>query len=336
MGPPSPNLFTIDKLYLGFWTNWHYGAIRGATLTLSRRDGAFLTAFLALFVALLGACFWRIVCFITHYTLSSEDFQDGIYHQHQAVLRNSGSPMSGFWSLLQIIRTWRKHGALRLRRIILFAVFALVTAVVFTIAGIFSSQISSSIDDEALLSGSACGFPNDKPEISQAGFFAIVKPYLSQQQLLGLDYVRRCYGSQSMPDCGQFVQGNLSRKSQIQRNASCPFPGGDKICINSYRNLHLDSGLLDSNTDLGLNTSPEHRFQIRRVTRCAPIRTEGYYTTQKSENHTEYFYNYGPMINSNFTLREGNFTYAYKQQHLLDGDIHSDAFNGPIRQLSVR
>ncbi len=336
MGPPTPNLFTIDNLYLGFWTNWHYGAIRGATLTLSRRDGAFLTAFLALFVALLGGCFWRIVCFIAHYSLSSEAFQDGIYHQHQAILRNAGSPMSGFWALLQVFRAWRTRKHARLRRIILFAAFALVTAAVSTIAGIFSSQISSSIHNEALLSDSTCVFPRDLQELSEASFLATADPYLNQQLLLGLDYVRRCYGSQSVPDCRQFVQGNLSRKNQIQRNASCPFSGGDKICLNSFQNLQLDSGLLDSNTDLGINTSPENRFQVRLVTRCAPLRTEGFYTAQKSETHTEYLYNYGPLIETNFTLRDGNFTFAYREQHRLDGDIHSDVYNGPVRQPSVR
>lgn len=52
--------------YTGVWTNWSHGRIFGLTLTLSHRNGAFLTAFLALFVTFVGTCFWRITKFALH------------------------------------------------------------------------------------------------------------------------------------------------------------------------------------------------------------------------------------------------------------------------------
>lgn len=41
-------------------------------------------------------------------------------------------------------------------------------------------------------------------------------------------------------------------------------------------NLRLDTGLLDSHTHFGINARPEDRFQYRRVTECAVLRTENY------------------------------------------------------------
>jgi hypothetical protein len=44
---------TIDDIpvYLGVWTNWSRGQVMGSTLTLDRRNGSLLIAFLAFFVA---------------------------------------------------------------------------------------------------------------------------------------------------------------------------------------------------------------------------------------------------------------------------------------------
>lgn len=44
-------------IHLGFWTNWSHGRVKGATITLTHRNGALLTAFLALFVAFAGTSF---------------------------------------------------------------------------------------------------------------------------------------------------------------------------------------------------------------------------------------------------------------------------------------
>ena len=48
------------------------------------------------------------------------------------------------------------------------------------------------------------------------------------------------------------------------------------ICRRSSTNLHLDTGLLDSHDHFGINTKPKSRFRFRRVTECAPLRTENY------------------------------------------------------------
>ena len=78
--------------YTGPWINWSHGAVLGTTITLSSRDGSLFTAFLAMFVTVTGAAWWRITCFLLHQNNASEQYQDGIRHQHQNILRNTNGP----------------------------------------------------------------------------------------------------------------------------------------------------------------------------------------------------------------------------------------------------
>jgi hypothetical protein len=78
-----------EDVYTGIWINRSHSAINGATLTLDRRSGAFLIAFLALFVGAAGRNFWKIVRFILHLSFSAESNLDGLHYQRQAILRNA-------------------------------------------------------------------------------------------------------------------------------------------------------------------------------------------------------------------------------------------------------
>lgn len=89
------------RIYTGVWTNWSHGAVFGRTLTIDRRDGDLLIAFIALFVTIVGTSFWRLACFALHSFFSSEATRDGIYHQRQAILRNSANGANGLWRLGQ-------------------------------------------------------------------------------------------------------------------------------------------------------------------------------------------------------------------------------------------
>ena len=94
----SAQPFIGYDVYLGIWTNWSHGKIREATLTVSRRNGGLLTAFLALLVGVAGTSFWRIGCFFIHRYFSSKVAADALYHQRQVILRNSSNSQSGFFS----------------------------------------------------------------------------------------------------------------------------------------------------------------------------------------------------------------------------------------------
>lgn len=129
-----------NAVYTGIWINWTYGRIRGATLTLTRRDAGFLSAFLALFVSVAGRSFWRLFCFIIHSRLSTNTLQDGLHHQRQAILRNAATDMMGLQYFLKLAWNWRKKATkqwLRLSPVIISTI--LITAT-FYAASLLSSQ----------------------------------------------------------------------------------------------------------------------------------------------------------------------------------------------------
>ena len=275
MDPFVEQSITNTDVYLGFWTNWSYGRVRGATLTLTNRDGGFLTAFLAVFVVIAGRSFWRIACFMIHYALSSVAPKDGIYHQRQAILRNAASGTSGLLSLLQMSWAWRKDiRAQPYWRILPLIVFAFLTLSGFSVAGIFSSRVSTSMGDEVLLSGQNCAFQL-RDDIDMTDYYTTMAPYFNQRLASSANYAQRCYRSNTISqDCSMFVQKSLSRK--ITYDIACPFPGHDRICRRNSTNIRLDTGYIDSNLDLGINTPSEFRFLLRNVVECGPLKTDGY------------------------------------------------------------
>ena len=98
----SPIMDTSEQVYTGFWTNWEQGRVVGSTLTL--RNGAYLVAFLALFVRIVGSHFWRLLCYaIFHYMPSRMDELDRSTTQQKAILRNSYSPLN---SVIKFVGTW--------------------------------------------------------------------------------------------------------------------------------------------------------------------------------------------------------------------------------------
>lgn len=79
-------------VYTGPWINWSHGLVLGSTITLNQQDGALLTAFLGIFVTTAGAACWKLMSFALHQHRSLSVSQDGIHHQQQVILRNTGSP----------------------------------------------------------------------------------------------------------------------------------------------------------------------------------------------------------------------------------------------------
>ncbi|OCL08920.1 hypothetical protein AOQ84DRAFT_388517 [Glonium stellatum] len=259
-------------VHLGFWTNWSYGKVQGATLTLIRRDGNFLIAFLAIFVAATGQSFWRIGCFIFHRLLSSASPEDGLYHQRQAILRNANSAQDAAWRLLNVHRVWRKNGRRPFLRLFPIIAFALLVSGAFNIASIFSSRVTSDTGNEVLISGKNCG-PLHPSATDGDGELRVLEPYLAQRATAHLNYALQCYADALNPeDCRQYVKPNLP--ITLDANASCPF--AEEMCKTKSNNLILDTGYLDSHHDLGINAPPKDRFQLRFVHQCAPVVSEGF------------------------------------------------------------
>ena len=146
-------------VYLGVWTNWSKGGrISGSVITISHRNGALLTAFLALFITFTSSRLWRIACFALHQLLLSEAVpQDGLYHQRQAILRNTLDEKTAMISFIRILLAWRSKALRPFLRLLPLATLSALITVAFVAGSILSSKISSIMGNEVLISSPDCG-----------------------------------------------------------------------------------------------------------------------------------------------------------------------------------
>lgn len=153
--------------------------------------------------------------------------------------------------------------------------------------GLFSSQITSRSANEVLLAGKNCG-------ILYTGFAEVVEDiwwkqkelidlYLTQRSNAYISYASQCYSglnAEQSEKCRPYVKPRL--KYTLVGNASCPFD--DKICRVKSANVLMESALLDSLEDFGLNTANSQRFGLRVRSQCAPIVTEGFSSIYQPKN----------------------------------------------------
>jgi hypothetical protein len=125
------------------------------------------------------------------------------------------------------------------------------------------------------------------------------------------NYARNCHGNDSMaPSCQIFTVPTIYSSSFSY--ISCPF--AKEMCLDPTKGaMKADSGRINSNKHLSLNSRQRDSFDYRRVTVCAPLVTEGF-SQRLNENFTvaangsNLEFNYG---NSFFQgTGKWNFTYS--------------------------
>jgi hypothetical protein len=169
---------------------------------------------------------------------------------------------------------------------------------VFATASVFSSHISTSTGNEVLLDGSKCGvvYENELNGPIDMGDVNVMSWYWSSLSGTAEQYVEQCYSARpegiGMFDCNRFVTSQLP--ISIQDQAPCPFD--NSICRNTTSNLYLDTGYIDSHTDLGLNAPKQDRILFRSVYHCAPLHSEGYSSNVTLSGLDYTLYNYGNAV----------------------------------------
>lgn len=286
------DLYGSSDVYTGIWTNWSRGIIAGATLTLDRGDANLLIASLAIFVGFIGTRIWRISCFVIHQLYSSQSATNGLYHQRQALLRNSPGATSGLTGLLAILWAWRHAGRAPCCQVLPVLLYTIFIIVALASASIFSSRIT--VGTEVLLYEGDCGWL-DKSRISQNISFEALGSDLFHTGRSSDTYSRQCSSDPS--NCNTFVRPQL--RVNVNRNTSCPF---GNICSSKDMSLLLDTGYLDTHIDFGLNAPAGQRLQYRRLLHCSPLKTEGFKSIRNiSGNRTYTRYHYGRQRNENYT-----------------------------------
>ncbi|KAI1740921.1 hypothetical protein F4680DRAFT_465117 [Xylaria scruposa] len=273
-------------VYVGVWTNWSRGQVLGLTLTLKREEANLLIAFTAFFITFVSTRCWRIMCFAFHRQYATNDSRDAVHHQRQAILRNSSTPESGLQLFLRLIWT-NRHSKSRFYPF--WIVAAAVTSIAaFTAASGLSSQISTAVGTEVLIKTLNCGSLNLTNFTVSDGnpSFALIQllqgPHLAEKANNAANYAQQCYstGATGTLSCDRFITKALG--STKDQNTTCPFE--ENMCRSRSKNLHIDSGFINSHEDLGLNAPPKDRFLARYVLHCGPITTANY--TSQTETST--------------------------------------------------
>lgn len=307
MSTPETGVYT----YTGLWINWSYGAIQGATLTLSKRNAGFLTAFLALYIAFAGGMFWRILSYALHQHNATRPGtkRDALHHQRQVILRNSNAAATACISLTMLPLSWRGRINKPFIRSLPFAILAALNVSFFGIGSIFSSAISSAHGNSTLILGPSCG-----------GYDAesLASPYRDRyySKILAdtynaATYVQQC-SSANTTNLGCGIYQRQSLPFTVNPNATCPFASG--LCLyNDNSAFAMDTGLLDSNADLGINAPLQNRVLFRRVTTCAPIHATQWGSFQnESQDGLIIYINAGPNP-------PWNYTFSYAHHAGIDG-----------------
>lgn len=201
-----------------------------------------------------------------------------------------------------------KRCLIRILPTLLTAIFCLCA---FTVAGGFSSSISSGIGNEVLLNGTNCGMVSwfsDDVNSTQ-----VTEPYFSQKAHSVANYAQQCYSydSAGIFDCTRFAQSHLS--GTIDTQTACPFRN-NSICRTNTSNIRLDSGYIDLNNDLGVNAPPDDDILFRAVLQCAPLETQGYTGSVEGPRDNFTTYNYGASRYTDYTYMVQSLDSQYNKE----------------------
>lgn len=311
-------------IFTGIWIN--YGAsnrLLGSTLTISTSNGGLLSAFLAIFISLVGIAFWGIVSFALHQIRTRKAFQDGFHHQQQLIFRNTSSPSGAFWQMLKLPYYWKMNARSAWMRTLPLALLALIFA--FAIAAIFSSEVTKAPGKGVLIQSANCGRLDfdDYHDGGFNGFRAAWSTVVLNDTAEASAYTRSCYGSDADGlRCNRYVQRKIPWETNV--NASCPF--ADNLCIFGKNGaMKMDTGPIDSHHALGINFPKADRITFRKVTTCSPLRTTPKYHTVWNETNPEYLtygdtydhFLFGPVTDS------ANYTYRYNRHSIAEEQAYS-------------
>lgn len=256
------------QVYLGAWTNWSRGSVMGATLTMTREQGNFLIAFTAFYIPFVVSRLWKTFALLFHQCYSTSDPRDAIHHQRQVLLRSSPSPEVSLMSFARLMWAWRGTAKRPRLRVFPVALLSFLSIGIATLAGGYSSKISTTAG-EVLLRGDTCevatniGGGNMTQQAVSRSFDANYMNDIS-------NYAQQCYSNRSsgLLECSRFSTDTIST-AVADHHATCPFRSD--ICRDDSTNLRLDTGHISSN-DLGLNAPRDGMMWSRYVLHVSTLR----------------------------------------------------------------
>lgn len=304
------------------WTNWNDNRVVGSKITMPKGTAELLNIFLGIFIFFIEAGLWGPISFalfclnrrLRKRTSSSR--RDGLYHQLQAVLRNTASSLAIAMTLIRISSVWGWRKSWKSTSpIILVAVFSFG----FFVLGmpfILAKTMLDDQGDEILIQAPNCGFW--QATFTTTGTTAAT--LLTNQSWEGVMYVDTCYnGDAPSTLCDRYLTQRRLPTFELFANP-CPF--AEDVCLykNKYPAYKWQTEKLDSHKDFGINAPPNDRIQLQRTTICAPLDVDRFTNTtagtMTDEKITGVYF--GPTPGTEYTFMVSNYETVAKPAYHLE------------------
>lgn len=309
-----------EYIFQGFWQNLGKDSTHSLTLTLQPAYATILTNALALFVAMSGGQLWTIIRFTLHQIRASSRAEafDMAHNQQQIVLRNATTDVATARLMLNLGWASRENARRAITTCVTIAILAILNAALFMAAGTFSNKWIDA-GQEVLARSPHCGTFNNAyfnivsngPNPTSESDFQLSVEFLAKvirdvQQ--SLEVAQVCYMMQPSQDWGATCNSLQAPRLYwtTLANASCPF--GTEVCSDNSETIVLDTGMINTYDDLGINAQPGDRLGYRRVTTCTALNDTGHTTgwIQQNDTSLKAFANYGSNL-----LWETDCTYSF-------------------------
>jgi len=264
-------------------------------LTVPTRWGNYLIAVLAGLVAWAGISFYGIVAFVLHQIYATKRNRDVLDYQLQVLFRSQAGALESAVESLQLYFAWRKITTRVAIRIIPFTLSAVVIWFGFIAGSVLVADVASeSYGDVLVLSvpdvcgdtsfGLLDGTQMDKTKLTTDEQLIRNQSSAFERHASSNAKFARTY-AESFYLTGYRTKASISsrfKKPTIdikEQDVECPWKsplrclGPDWVEGPAYR---MDSGLLDSHSDLGINAKPADRVQWRADATCAVLDTRDF------------------------------------------------------------
>lgn len=311
----------------GFWTNWSKSRVTGFTLTLCPTHGTLVTNAVALFVTVAGSQLWTIMRFTLHQVRASRQPTNclQLHNQQQLILRNAPTDLATVPLMMKLAWASWKSTRRPFSYPLLIATLAISHVLLFMLAGTFSNNLVNA-GNSVLSRSHHCGvFNQTYLDIAANGInpastetLALSVQYFSKIQddvELSREYAEQCYMSNPKyyvaSACNNLKNATLNVTETVH-DGLCPFDS--KLCHDNSETVVLDTGDINTHTELGINAEPKDRLTYRRITTCAVLNATNHVTgwngslntiTNGTSQSTAYA-NYGASL-----VEETEWTYSY-------------------------
>jgi hypothetical protein len=305
-----------NQVQTGIWHNNSNPGAYATSLTIDVRTGAFLIAGLATFVTMVGGRFWAIVAFAIHQLRTTPADRDGIYHQQQAIYRNTSTGLGVIWLLLRVTWAWRGLAERNALCFFAFALPPLLCFAAFVAASVLSARVAapSYAASAVRVRPENCGFlafpaPDDPQYNGLLGEPAYGK-WSNMKSREATNYARTCSGNSSsaLTACNIFPVRALPYKTRT--DAPCPFKGG-RCALGENGAFELETQWIDSHQHLGINAIPSDRIFFRKATACSVIKIDDLTESYQSAGFNVFNYHLGPGGANGGGIASANSTYRY-------------------------